>query len=287
MNCGRFRLLHHIRTGRNTQVWEAIDDSTRKKYAIKLVRQDHTDKSVNEMLKREFAVGHKLEHPRVIRYVELGKFRDNPFLAMDFYGYPNLKVLILQDHEALAPLTAEIIKGCVEALLYLAKENYVHRDIKPENILVSPEGQIKIIDFALAQKPQKVSALAGLFGNKGKVQGTPSYIPPEQIRAQSFNCQADIYSMGCTFFELLAGKLPFTGFNTQELLMKHLRGGIPSLEAFNKNVTSDFSNLIRDMMAKKPDDRPTVAALAQAIKVVSIFKRTPKPNKPAVQNEAS
>lgn len=285
MNCGRFRLLHHIRTGRNTQVWEAIDDSTRKKYAIKLIRQDHVDKSVNEYLRKEFNVGHKLEHPRVIRYVEMGKFRDNPFLAMDFYGYPNLKVLILQDHDALAPLAARIIDGCVESLQYLAKEKYVHRDIKPENILVSPEGEIKVIDFALAQKPQKVSALASMFGGKkNKVQGTPSYIPPEQIRVQSFDCQADIYSMGCTFFELLSGKLPYTGFSTQELLMKHLRSAIPSLEAFNKNITTDFSQLVRDMMAKKPNDRPNIAALSQAIKVVSIFKRTPKPAKASVES---
>ncbi|MDA7979734.1 MAG: serine/threonine protein kinase [Pirellulales bacterium] len=278
MNCGRFRLLHHIRTGRNTQVWEAIDDEDRKKYAVKLVRQDHVDKTVSEMIRREFTVGHKLDHPRVIRYVESGKFRNFPFLAMDFFGYPNLKVLILQEHEALALLTSKIIEQCVECLQYLQKVDYVHRDIKPENILVSPEGDIKLIDFALAQKPQKVSALASLFGGKkGKVQGTPSYIPPEQIRVQSIDSKADVYSMGCTFFELVAAKLPFTGFNTQELLMKHLRASIPNLEAFNKNVTSDFSGLVREMMAKKPEDRPSVAALAQAVKVISVFKRTPKP----------
>lgn len=275
--CGRFRLLNHIRSGRNTQVWEAIDDSERKKYAIKLLRADHTDKSVSEYLRKEFAVGKKMDHPRIIRYVEIGTFRKLPFLAIDYYGYPNLKVLILQDHASLAVITDEILQGTVEAMEYLAKEGYVHRDIKPENLLVSPTGDIKLIDFALAQKPQKASAFGGLFGGKrGKVQGTPSYIPPEQIRAQSVDCKADVYSMGCTWFELLTGKLPYTGFNTQELLMKHLKSPIPSIESFNNNVTSDFAGLVKEMMAKDPKERPNVAAVSQALKVVSVFKRNPK-----------
>ena len=111
-------------------------------------------------------------------------------------------------------------------------------------------GEVKLIDFALAQRIR--TGLSRLFGGRSKVQGTRSYMAPEQIRGKALDGRADVYSFGCMLYELLSGKLPFTGISPEELLRKHLTAAIPVLMSANKNVTPDFSDLVGQMMAKDP-----------------------------------
>jgi len=90
----------------------------------------------------------------------------------------------------------------------------------------------------------------------GKIQGTRSYMSPEQIRGQSLDARSDLYSFGCMVFELVSGKLPFTGSTTPELLNKHLNTPAPSVQAMNREVSDPMAQLIKRMLAKKPADRP-------------------------------
>ena len=163
----------------------------------------------------------------------------------------------------------------MESLCYLAEQGWVHRDVKPDNFLISPQGELKLIDFALAVRPK--SGLARMFALKAKPQGTMSYMPPEQILGKPVDLKADVYSLACTVFELVSGKKPFTGMSTNELLQKHVAGPIPALEAANRNVTVEFGSVIRRCLAKEPADRPTMADFRRELQSIALFKMRPKP----------
>ena len=105
------------------------------------------------------------------------------------------------------------------------------------------------------------------------MQGTRSYISPEQLRGQAVDARADVYSFACTLFELVAGKPPYTGASAQELLQKHLAGPTPSLAAANRNVTPEFADLVRRAMAKDRATRPaSVGELLRKLRGMRIFK---------------
>ena len=153
---------------------------------------------------------------------------------------------------------------------------WVHRDVKPDNFLVADDGEIKLIDFALSRKQK--SRLMKFFSRGNKVQGTRSYMAPEQIRGKAQDPRSDIYSFGCVLHELLAGKPPFTGINSTDLLMKHLRAPPPPLEAFNANVTSEFAQLVRKCMSKNPAARPnSMDEFLGEFRMLRIYKISPKP----------
>ena len=132
---------------------------------------------------------------------------------------------------------------------------WVHRDIKPDNFLVADDGEVKLIDFALAKRRRR--GLAKWLTPRTKIQqGTKSYMSPEQIRGLPLDERADLYSFACTIHELVSGKPPFTGASVIDLLTKHLKSSPPSLEAQNPNVTPAFAQLVRRSMAKDPNARP-------------------------------
>ncbi len=197
---------------------------------------------------------------------------------MELFNAPNLKQRILQGVDALAPLASQFVRQAAEGLAYFHSQGWVHRDIKPDNFLVDDNGEVKLIDFALAVR--KKGGLARLFSGKSKIQGTRSYMSPEQIRGQPLDARADIYSFGCTVFEMLAGKPPFTGISTNDLLTKHLRSPVPPLQAGNRNVTDDFAALVRAMLAKKPEDRPaTMDDVISELHMRPVFKIPPEARK--------
>jgi serine/threonine protein kinase len=119
---------------------------------------------------------------------------------------------------------------------------------------MKPTGEVKLIDFALAQRRR--GGLMKMFARTSKVQGTRSYMSPEQIRGQSVDERSDVYSLGCTIYEIVSGKLPFTGSTTAELLNKHLNSVAPSVQAINRNVSDELAQLLKRMLAKLPAQRP-------------------------------
>lgn len=275
---GPYRLLNLIMTGQTSQVWEAMHDSRRERCAIKILLPECAKDSEHvNYLKNEFAVGSKLDHPRVIRLLELGTHQRAPYLAMEFFPFPNVKQYVRRGVEQAAFRVPQIIEQAAEGLAYFNEQGWIHRDVKPDNFLISPEGDIKLIDFALAMKVR--TGLAKLFGGKTKkIQGTRSYMSPEQIRGQALDPRTDVYSFGCTAYEVVTGKPPFTGASSNDLLMKHLKSAAPALEAANSNVTPEFSELVRRSMSKQPNQRPqSVAKFLDEFRTLRVFKVPPKP----------
>lgn len=253
---GPYRLLNVVHTGHASQIWQAYDDAQGCFVAVKTpLARFRRDREHIGYLKREYLVGSKLIHERIIRIFKFGKDQGIPYLAMEWFVGGTMKARLRQGLDMLLPWVPKIVVEATEAVAFFNGRGWVHRDIKPDNFLVGDNGDVKLIDFALAQRKRGVLS-RWFLRPKSKVQGTRSYIAPEQIRGMALDDRADLYSLGCTLFELIAGRPPYTGTSTQDLLNKHLKGPLPSLENVNPNVTPEFAQLIRWAMQKDPGARP-------------------------------
>lgn len=275
---GSYRLARLIRQGSTCDVWEAVDEPTQQRYALKVLNNRfRNDKAEIASLKFEYTVAKDLVSPRIIRVHEYRVESGVPFLVMELFSELNMKQALRRGPESLAFLLDRVIEQAAEAIYYMHTKGWIHRDIKPDNFLVSREGETKLIDFTIAEK--KKTGFGKIFHRSGSVvQGTRSYMAPEQIQGKVCDERTDVYSFGCVLFEAVTGKPPYTGQNPNDLLSKHLTASIPSPIVFNDNVTPEFAGLIKRMMAKKPSDRPaSMWDFLKEFRVTSVFKKKPKP----------
>jgi eukaryotic-like serine/threonine-protein kinase len=152
---------------------------------------------------------------------------------------------------------------------------WVHRDVKPDNLLVNSAGEVRIIDFAIAQHIQKPSFFSNFMRRfrKPDIKGTRSYMSPEQIRGLPLDGRADIYSFGATAYELVTYRPPFRAASQQELLQKQIIEKPAPPQSFNKDVTDEFGALVLKMLAKKPEQRPqSFHEVLKGLNAVKVFK---------------
>lgn len=274
---GQYRIARIIYNGNSTQVWEATKVSDGTRVAIKTLKPKYAeDKDEIGFLKNEAEAGKSLQHPNLIKIFEFGNDKNTPFVAMELFSEISLKRAIRKGAENIAFMLPKIIQKACEGLYAMHSQGYLHCDVKPENFLINRDGEIKVIDFSLAQKIK--TGLAKLFGGKSKaVAGTMSYMSPEQIKAGALDPRSDLYSFGCVLFELASGKPPYTGTSPSDLLNKHISAPIPSPVVGNDNVTQEFANVLKVMMAKKPTERyENIWEAFKVLKSTKIFKRPPR-----------
>ena len=278
---GSYQLINLIRTGHACEIWKVLRASEWHGLAMKLLRQGpHHSREQLGLLRHEYTVGQPLKHDRIVHIYDFASGADGSYLVMELCSSLNLKQRIQFGVERIAHLAETIIRQAAEGLQYLHEQGWVHCDVKPDNFLVTDEGNVKLIDFSLAQRPK--GRLSRLFAGRARIQGTKSYMSPEQIRGKAVDPRSDIYSFGCLLHELLGGKVPFTGVSTNELLTKHLRSRPPLLESVNRNVTNDFSDLVARMLAKEPAGRPdSMRSLLDEMDRMPVFERRPTPPKEA------
>ena len=273
---GSYRLLNVVHTGQASQIWQAYHDGKQQWFGVKtLLQKARGDREHLGYLRWEYLVGQKVVHDRIVQICEFGFDRGSPYLAMEWFPAQNMKHMIQRKTDKSAHLVPKIIEQAAEGLSHFNEMGWVHRDVKPDNFLVTDEGDVKLIDFALARRCSR--GLARFLGPKSRVQGTRSYMAPEQIRGGPVDQRADVYSFGCTVYELVSGKPPYTGVSADELLMKHLRATPPSLEAVAKNVTPEFGQLVRRTLAKDPAARPqSISDFLVEFRMNRVFKTAPQ-----------
>ncbi|MDA1053965.1 MAG: serine/threonine-protein kinase [Planctomycetota bacterium] len=282
---GPYRLVKYIRSGSSSQIWEAIRDKA-DRFVLKVLRPDSWgNKDEIALLKHEFEVGHALTHPSIIRIHEFNLEGKIAFLVLDVFTVLNAKQALRENTPRVHVQFAKIAEQMALSLGHMHEKGWVHCDVKPDNFLLNDEGVVKLIDFSIARKAA-TGMLSRMFGKQKMVRGTRSYMSPEQIRGQPLDGRADIYSLGCVFYELLGGKPPYVGDNPNDLLQRHLSAGIPSVVVQNDNVMPDLAALIRRMMSKKPDARPgSMVEVMKELRASKPFKVAPK--LPVEPDEAS
>lgn len=280
---GPYRLVRLIRVGQTCQIWEAAKTDDKTRYALKVpIPEKRKDRAIINELKREQEVGADCKgHKNIIQIYEFNTEGDVPYLVMEYFEHPNLKLWLRGGPQQIAYFAPNFVEQGALALFHLHTKGWVHRDVKPDNFLISNEAQVKLIDFAISEKMKTgLSAMFGQMFASSKGAGTRSYMSPEQIRKQNLDARADIYSFGCVLFELISGKPPYTGDNADDLLNKHISAAVPAVLVFNQNVSQEFSDLIRRMMAKRKEDRPaTLWDFLKEYRAMRAFKVVPKPPK--------
>ncbi len=255
---GNYRLMKHMATGQTSQVWEVVEVTSGRHFAMKLLLPEKARETVHrKFLFHEAEVGRSLAHPNIIRIVHIDHNPATPNFVMEFFPSGSLKARLMRKDDAfIREKGQDILKQAATALAFMNAKGWVHRDIKPDNILVNSAGEVRLIDFALAQRIRKTGFLQRLFRRKGKSQGTRSYMSPEQIRGLALDGRADIYSFGATAYEMVTNRPPFRGVSSQDLLAKHIAEKPVTPRQYNPDVTEDFAQLILRMLAKKKEDRP-------------------------------
>jgi serine/threonine-protein kinase len=253
---GGYRLLKHMVTGQTSQVWEVVESSSNRHFAMKLLLPERArDPLHRKLLKHEAFVGKQLAHPNIIKIISVLNDPRNPGFVMEFFPVGSLKLRLMgKQFDYIREKAHTILKQSATALAFMNAKGWVHKDVKLDNILANAVGEVRLIDFALSEK--MVTGLAKLFRRKVKPAGTRSYMSPEQIRGLALDGRADVYSFGCSAYELVTGRPPFRGLTAHDLLTKHIAEKPLSPRFHNPEVTEEFADLVLRMLNKKKEDRP-------------------------------
>lgn len=253
---GGFKLLKHMWTGQTSQLWEVSEPASGRHFAMKLLLPERVNDPVHRnFLFHEAAVGKILTHPNIIRIVKVDRSSTNPYIVMEYFPAGNLRMRILRkEQDFLREKGHDILKQAATGFAFMNAKGWVHRDVKADNILVASSGDVRIIDFALAQ--QIPTGLSKMFWRKNKPAGTRSYMSPEQIRGLPLDGRADIYSFGAMCYEMVAGRPPFRAGSSQDLLAKHLTEKPITPRHYNPDVTEQYAEMVLRLLSKKKEERP-------------------------------
>jgi serine/threonine-protein kinase len=263
---GDFKLLSKLGEGAMGMVYKAVQLSTNRDVAIKILRRKfQEDPKYLERFKREYTNASRLQHPNIIEFVDAGQTPPEQggyyYFAMEFVDGETYQERL--DRQGVIP-EGDAIRVGVEigkALAHAHAHNIKHRDIKPDNIMLSRTGAIKLTDLGLAKEEQDSSVTQA-----GMTIGTPHYMSPEQARGMELDERSDIYSLGATLYHLVTGRPPFEGKSAAIVMLKHIEEQLPSPKELNRELSDDVCVVIAKMMAKSPDDRyPTATAVVEEL----------------------
>jgi eukaryotic-like serine/threonine-protein kinase len=243
-----------IGTGGAGSVYRARDKITGTPVAIKVLHCRITEnKTLHQRLATEFRAATQLEHPNIVRALEIGSEGTTSFLVYELVEGENLGDRIERKGKLSEAESVRIITQIAQALHYAHLRNVIHRDVKPDNILVLPDGRAKLTDFGLAKDYNNDQDLtrhaAGL--------GTPHFMAPEQFSgAKTVDARADIYSLGATLYNAVTGQLPFEARSALAILTKKERGELTSIRKLVPGLSDRVEAATRKSLAVKADHRP-------------------------------
>ena len=280
-NHPRYRIVEQIGKGGMGEVYRSEHKLMNRPVALKLINSQLVIHPQGvERFRREVQAAARLTHPNIVTAFDAEQAGDVHFLAMEFVEGTDLATVVLDRGPLPVDEACECIRQAAEGLQHAHEQGMVHRDIKPHNLMLSPDGQVRILDFGLASFATESAlidneATGDLVADTatrhltalGSVMGTPDYIAPEQARdAHSADIRADIYSLGCTLYYLLGGQPPHKADSIVEKLKAHAEHVPDAIEAIRADVPEDLAEVIRRMMSKDPAERfQTPAEVAAAL----------------------
>lgn len=252
---GRYRLLERLGSGGMGEVYLAEHTVMRHRVALKVLPSARAAGSAVELFHREARAVASLNHPNIVRALEMDRDGEINYLVMEYVEGRTLHDLVAESGP-LDPGTAARYAAQVAAALQHAHERgLIHRDIKPANLIVDATGAVKVLDFGLARFALEVESAAGGDASE-RVLGTADFMAPEQgLDSHEADTRADVYSLGCTLYFLLAGRVPFPERTVAQKLICHQLRSPESLRALRPGVPDGLAAVVERMMAKNPADR--------------------------------
>ncbi|MBQ6659960.1 MAG: serine/threonine protein kinase, partial [Lachnospiraceae bacterium] len=263
----RYEIIDKIGSGGMADVYKAKCHRLNRFVAIKILKPEFSsDEKFLSKFRAEAQSCAGLTHPNIVSVFDVGDDGDLHYIVMELVDGITLKSFIERkgrlDIKEAVGIAIQIAQG-----LDIAHQNHVvHRDIKPQNIIISREGKVKVADFGIARAVTGTTSTENL-ANIGSVH----YLSPEQARGGYSDERSDIYSLGVTMYEMLAGRVPFRGDNAVSVALLHVTGEAKPISEINPSVTPSLEKIIAKCMQKKPDRRyMTTAELIRDLKAAIV-----------------
>ncbi|MGC5614634.1 Stk1 family PASTA domain-containing Ser/Thr kinase [Georgenia sp. Z1491] len=263
----RYELGGLIGRGGMAEVHVGRDTRLSRTVAVKMLRADLArDPSFLTRFRREAQSSAGLNHPAIVSVYDTGEHveaagtpgeRRIPFIVMEYVEGHTVRDLLGDGDPVPISEAVDIVVGVLNALEYSHREGIVHRDIKPGNIMITPTGDVKVMDFGIARALSDNSAT---MTQPHSVVGTAQYLSPEQARGEVVDTRSDLYSTGCLLFELLTGRPPFSGDSAVAVAYQHVRETPPTPSSIASDIPENLDRVVMQSLAKNRDERYADAA---------------------------
>jgi serine/threonine-protein kinase len=295
---GQYRILDQIGRGGMGRVFKAQHRTMKRIVALKVLAPEllKTERAI-ELFQHEVRATGRLVHPNIVTAYDANEIKGRYYLVLEFVDGPNLDQLVRERGHLSVGLACDYIRQVACGLMCAHALGMVHRDIKPANILVQWHGNagdgapglVKISDFGLARfsAPDAANPVTGHAGTiatkQNTVMGTPDFLSPEQARClHQTDVRSDLYSLGCTFYFLLTGSVPYPGGNALDKIIRHSSSNPAPINGIHSEVPPEVLAIVARLMAKQPEDRfQTPAELYQALEPFAVSGPTPWAPAPA------
>jgi eukaryotic-like serine/threonine-protein kinase len=257
-NLGSYLIVDSIGKGGMGQVFKAKHEKIGRIVAVKVLPRDRSTPEAIASFTREIRALASLDHPKLVAAMDAGQDGNVYYLVTEYIPGTDLRKLVRREGPLAMASAAAVISQVAEGLAYAHQQGIIHRDIKPGNVLVAPDGIVKLSDLGLAGS---LTAQPETDPRHGKVVGTADYVSPDHVRDPWTPTPAwDIYSLGCTLYYAVTGKVPFPGGTTADKARAHCELRPLDPRRLNPRLNAEFVEIMADMMAKDPAQRTASAA---------------------------
>ena len=266
---GRYQLAELLGRGGMAEVRKGLDLRLGREVAVKRLRTDlASDATFQARFRREAQSSASLNHPSIVAVYDTGEemSRDGtdvaqPYIVMEYVAGKTLRDIVREGRKILPERALEITSGVLAALDYSHRAGIIHRDIKPGNVMLTPAGDVKVMDFGIARA---ISDSASSMTQTAAVVGTAQYLSPEQARGETVDSRSDVYSAGCLLYELLTGRPPFVGDSPVAVAYQHVRENAPPPSDHDTELPAQVDAIVMKALAKRVEERYQSAAQMRA-----------------------
>jgi serine/threonine-protein kinase len=266
---GRYELGELLGRGGMAEVRKGTDTRLGRVVAVKRLRTDlASDATFQARFRREAQSSASLNHPAIVSVYDTGEEPatdgsgiSQPYIVMEFVAGRTLRDILREGRKILPERALEITSGVLSALDYSHRAGIIHRDIKPGNVMLTPSGDVKVMDFGIARA---ISDASSAMTQTAAVVGTAQYLSPEQARGETVDSRSDVYSAGCLLYELLTGRPPFVGDSPVAVAYQHVREPAVPPSDHDTALSPEIDAIVMKALAKRVEDRYQSAAAMRA-----------------------
>lgn len=249
----RYRIDGKLGEGGMATVFSGTDSVLRRRVAIKILRDQYaTDAEFIARFYQEAEAAAKLSHPNVVATYDVGHEESLYYIVMELVDGPSLADLLTEKLPLPEPVVIEYVAQICNGLAYAHRQGLLHRDVKPANILITKDDVVKLSDFGIARA---ISQHTMTLTKPGLVMGSVFYISPEQAQGHTLAPSSDLYSLGVVLYQMLTGRLPYTGESPVTVALKHVSEPVPMLDPRCDGVSPALASITNKLLQKRPEHR--------------------------------